>query len=55
MFPYQIPSNKDVKTMVVVIDLIYPRVFDPISPFMVLNTREGWTSLSRMRVVRVPL
>lgn len=41
MFPYQIPSDKDVEIVVVVVDLVCARVFHAISPFMVFNTREG--------------
>ena len=44
---------KMLRTVIVVVDLVYPTMFHPISPFMDLGIRERWTSLSPMRVARV--
>ena len=35
MFPYQIPNDKDVEIVVMIVDFVYLRVFHPISHFMV--------------------
>ena len=50
---------KMLKTIVIVIELVYPMIFFMISPFIDLRIIEGWTSfslsLSPKRVARVSL
>ena len=46
MFLGQNPSDEDVETMVVFVELVYQMIFHLISPFMYLGIREWWTSLS---------
>ena len=41
-----VPSSKDVKTMIVILGLIYLKAFHSISLSMNLNTKEGWVFLS---------
>ena len=53
MLPDQISFNEDDKTIVIVIELVYPKVFHLITPFMDLGTRIGWASLPLLRVAKV--
>ena len=55
MFLDRIQLEEDVEYVIVVVDLIYPTIFHHISPFMDLDMREGWASLSLSRVTRVSL
>ena len=50
MFLNQIPSDEDVETVVVVVELVYLKVFYLISLFMDPNIREGWASFPLLRV-----
>ena len=53
MLPDQISFNEDDKTIVIVIELVYPKGFHLITPFMDLGTRIGWDSLPLLRVAKV--
>ena len=55
MFLDQIPSDEDVETTVVVVELIYVKVFYLIILFMDPDIREAWASLPFLRVARVSL
>lgn len=48
-----ISSYEDVETAIIVVDLIYPRVFHLISPFMVSDIREWRVSFSSMSMAKV--
>ena len=50
MFLDQIPSDEDVETVVVVVELVYLKVFYSITLFMDPNIRERWASLPLLRV-----
>ena len=50
MFLNQIPSDEDVETVVVVVELVYLKVFYSITLFMDPNIRERWASLPLLRV-----
>ena len=55
MFLNQIPSDEDVETAVVVVELVYVKVFYLIILLMDLDIREAWASLPLWRVARVSL
>ena len=55
MFLNQIPSDEDVETAVVVVELVYVKVFYLIILLMDPDIREAWDSLPLLRVARVSL
>ena len=55
MFLDEIPSNEDVETAVVVVELVYIKVFYLIILLMDPDIREAWDSLPLLRVARVSL
>ena len=55
MFLDQIPSDEDVETTVVVVELVYVKVFYLIILLMDPDIREAWDSLPLLRVARVSL
>ena len=55
MFLNQIPSDEDVETAVVVVELVYVKVFYLIILLMDPDIREAWDYLPLLRVARVSL
>ena len=55
MFLDEIPSDEDVETAVVVVELVYVKVFYLIILLMDPDIREAWDSLPLLRVARVSL
>ena len=53
MFLDQISFNEDDKTIVIIIELVYLKIFHHMTPFMDLGTRVGWASLPLLRVAKV--
>ena len=51
MFPYWIQYEKDIKEDF--IKLVYSKIFHLISPLLDPSTREGWASLTLLRVAMV--
>ena len=44
MFSNWFPSDEDYETMVVIVELVYPMIFHPISLSMGLSMRLKWAS-----------
>ena len=55
MFLNEIPYDEDVETAVVVVELVYVKVFYLIILLMDPDIREAWDSLPLLRVARVSL